>query len=353
MDSKTRCLHLANNSIQFRNKFVPDYASMITRHSKNVEHDFIYIGDDTGLEDNHSYKVFSNSFFDVIRFALILRLYDKVVFHTLPNKFYTLLLPCFFFLFRTEKFYITLWGGEIYYEDNLSPKAMVMQYFSKIFLRRMDGFITHIEKDYELAKSISKNEKAKLFNLGSFYPSNIVIGAEGLLDKSSTKLNVMIGASALKRNAHEIIIDRLALLNGCGNVKYYIPLSYGDLEYAKYISLYAIDKLGGSNVEILAEFMEPSEYFKFLTKIDIAIFGHDGQQAMGNILNLLSVGSNVYLNVNSTTYESLNRFGFKVFNFEDIKLDKEVLDGNVQLADKMFSLDVTIRKQNAFYTHKL
>ena len=72
----------------YRNKFVPDYARMITTFAEGSEHDFIYIGDKYGIGKGHEYKIFRNSIFDVIRFLLMLKSYDKVIFHTLPTSYF-------------------------------------------------------------------------------------------------------------------------------------------------------------------------------------------------------------------------------------------------------------------------
>tara|TARA_R110001583_G_scaffold38005_2_gene123037 strand:+ start:3247 stop:4275 length:1029 start_codon:yes stop_codon:yes gene_type:complete len=338
----------------YRNKFVPDYARMITTFAEGSEHDFIYIGDKYGIGKGHEYKIFRNSIFDVIRFLLMLKSYDKVIFHTLPTSYFILILPFLFKFSKLERLYLVLWGGEIHFKQDIPFKSKVMSYFSTLFLKSMNGFITYIDDDYNLAKKISNNSIVKYINVGSFYPSNIVIGTDLRImrsERSIETLNVMIGASALKRNAHELIIDRLSNLNhNHKSVKYYIPLSYGDLDYASFVEAYAIDKLGESNVEVIKRFIEPEEYKNFLSKIDIAIFGHTGQQAMGNILNLLSLGTNIYLNRQSTSSEYLEGLGFEIFDYENISFGTHQLKNNVTLANLLFSFDATIKKQNVFYS---
>lgn len=352
MSVNPRCLHVANNSNAFRNKFVPDYASMLIEHGRGAEHDFIFIGDDSGLGGQYNFKILKNSILDVLRLVYFVKDYDKVIFHTLPATYYIILMP-FFLRFFKSKYYLALWGGEVHFIENNSCKSKLIYYFSMKFLKIMHGFITYFIDDYNLAKKKSNNLNAKLINVGSFYPSNIVIGNKREFSSASKIINVMIGASALKRNAHEVIIERLSYLNSAhAEIKYYIPLSYGDSEYARFVEAYAEEKLGKANVVILKEFIEPNEYRIFLSKMDFAIFGHEGQQGMGNILNLLSLGVKVYLNRNSTSWAYLESLGFDIFDYEDINLDICNLNGNVILANNLFSFESTISKQNKFYSDR-
>lgn len=352
MSVNPRCLHVANNSNTFRNKFVPDYASMLTEHARGAEHDFIFIGDNSGLGGGYNFKILKSSIFDVLRLIYFIKSYDKVVFHTLPATYYIILMPLFLKLFKS-KYYLALWGGEVHFIENNSYKSKIIYYFSMRFLKVMHGFITYLVDDYDLARKKSNNLNAELINVGSFYPSNIVIGDKREFATAPKKINIMIGASAIKRNAHQVIIDRLSYLNSAHtNIKYYIPLSYGDSEYARFIESYALEKLGKVNVEILKKFIEPNEYRIFLSRMDVAIFGHDGQQGMGNILNLLSLGVKVYLNPSSTSWAYLESLGFDIFDYENINLDICNLNGNVTLANDLFSLESTISKQNNFYSDK-
>lgn len=56
--------------------------------------------------------------------------------------------------------------------------------------------------------------------------------------------------------------------------------------------MYGIN-LFGDNFILLTEFLSPEEYAKILANVDVAIFAHRRQQALGNILALIYIGKKV------------------------------------------------------------
>lgn len=221
-------------------------------------------------------------------------------------------------------------------------------------MKKMNGFITYLEEDYNIACKLSGNRQASFLDLGVFYPSNIV-------DVKSSKIknlvsngdfvNVLLGSSALERNNHKIIIDNLSKIDLSNKeVKFFIPLSYGDLEYGQFVENYAMINLGTDNVIIMKDFMNHEDYVSFLSKIDVAIFGHLSQQGMGNILTLLGLGSKVHLNMNSISWSYLSKLGFFIFDYENINLSKGKVTNNSVLAEELFSLEKTINEQIKYYS---
>ena len=104
------------------------------------------------------------------------------------------------------------------------------------------------------------------------------------------------------------------------------PLSYGNKNYAKLVISKGKNIFGDKFIPII-KFQENSEYLNFLTKIDIAIFAHERQQAMGNILTLIELGKKVYLKDSTTSWKFLNEIGLKIFEYKNINLDKiETID---------------------------
>ena len=128
----------------------------------------------------------------------------------------------------------------------------------------------------------------------------------------------MIGNSADPKNNHKEIINRLALLER--EADFILPLSYGDKEYAQQVSAYAKKKLNG-NIHILSEFLSINEYLDILKSVDIVVYAHQRQQALGNSFHLLAYGAKLYLNSETTTYAWMRRNGIQVFSSNEIGND--------------------------------
>ena len=70
----------------------------------------------------------------------------------------------------------------------------------------------------------------------------------------------------------------------------------------------------------LMDFMPLAQYNQILDEVDIAIFAHNRQQAMGNIINLLGRGKTVYLRADTSSYALLTKLNIKVCSLDDLSL---------------------------------
>ncbi|MBT5421071.1 MAG: TDP-N-acetylfucosamine:lipid II N-acetylfucosaminyltransferase, partial [Candidatus Cloacimonetes bacterium] len=122
------------------------------------------------------------------------------------------------------------------------------------------------------------------------------------------------------------VLDHLSKYKG-QNIKIFVPLSYGNDEYAREV-IYKGKKLFGDKFIPMTTFFPIEKYLAFLMEIDIAIFAHDRQQAMGNITTLLGYGKKVYLSKESTLNGVFDEFKIKVFDSDDI--DLELLDNGIR-----------------------
>ncbi|MCY1302501.1 hypothetical protein D9M70_521600 [compost metagenome] len=97
----------------------------------------------------------------------------------------------------------------------------------------------------------------------------------------------------------------------------------------------------GENFIPLTSFMSAAEYNEYMGGIDIAIFNHRRQQAMGNIIGLISLGKKVYLRSEVTSFDFLRDKGFFIYSYdsgidlERISVNKS--ERNVELSRVVFS----------------
>lgn len=328
-NERVKNIHVFSHSKKSPNKFVPEYARWFQKLDKNVVNEFWMFGDGNKLE-GFKYKRFKSSV-RVLVAVFLNRKASKFIFHSVTiNAF------LFFSLLGIKNKYLVLWGGEIKLRERRTLKGRLAWYYHKFFLKSMDGFITHIEADYERACCYSGNVQAIWINIPSFYPSNVIH------NKSVSRLNVvriLIGTSALPRNGHKNIIDVLNQFKlDFNRFEVLIPLSYGESAYAREIADYANKHL--VNATPIFEFMNYEQYLDFLSTIDVALFGNIEQQGMGNSISLLGFGCKLYYYPESDNYKYFNELGFKVFNLNQLSIssfERQVYEENIKLAREVFS----------------
>jgi dTDP-N-acetylfucosamine:lipid II N-acetylfucosaminyltransferase len=262
---------------------------------------------------------------------------SKIILHGNPILFYFFLFP-----FVLKKTYWVIYGYELI-QNNLDSKNrlqfLIFDTIKKSVLRRIYAHITSIDSDSETANRLFKS-KARIF-ISPFYLSNVV-----QIDKLNTSQNkhlkIMVGNSTSPSNHHEEIFMMLKEYKDL-NAIIYCPLSYG-IYYDYRDRIINLGKeLFGEKFFPLTEFMEIEEYRKFLKTIDIAVFNHDRQEAMGVTLTLLSMGKVVYMRSGTNSFKALRELGIKIFDNKLIT-KKELfsprdISGNPQLVYKNFNLE--------------
>ncbi|MDR0261937.1 MAG: TDP-N-acetylfucosamine:lipid II N-acetylfucosaminyltransferase [Sphingobacterium sp.] len=135
------------------------------------------------------------------------------------------------------------------------------------------------------------------------------------IKEKDNSLNILIGNSATPTNNH---IDIFNLINEIqGDLKFVVPLSYGNNEYKNMILDKGYSLLKG-RFHPLVDFMPISKYNQLLVDCDVAIFNHFRQQGFGNMLTLLWLGVKVFINENSSLKEELKRMRIIFYYVNDI-----------------------------------
>ena len=250
-----------------------------------------------------------------------------------------------FFFFMPFFFHKMSW---IIYGYEISLIKVTNSKYSRIVrsvLAKARGHISHI---YEDSKEVNflLDAKAK-FHYSPSYLSNVVntdfFKSEDVSEKNV--VNVLIGNSTDPTNEHISIFDMIeSEIDHIGKI--YCPLSYGlHNDYKDKIIDEGYKRFGDKFVP-LTKFMSINEYVDFLKIIDVAIFNHNRQQAMGNTLTLLSLGKIVYMRSGTNSFESLTKRGFMVFDNKLIKecgirMNRPVADNKV-LLEKHYSKSALI-----------
>jgi dTDP-N-acetylfucosamine:lipid II N-acetylfucosaminyltransferase len=322
-----KILHLAN-----LDKFIPGFIEIVRQYFPDDSQAIVTFGH----MDKYPYHQTANTLHFATRrdikglFKLMLALHshDKIILHGLFMHQLTIFL-CFM-PWLHKKCIWAIWGGDLYYHQSAvkNTRYRIIDFFRKILISRLGGLITYVDGDYQNAQQWygAKGQRYDCI----MYKSNIYSGGElveaELAEKYADinyKVNVLIGNSADPTNSHQQVFEKLAKLDVENRIsKIYCPLSYGNPDYAKDIKLLG-EMIFGSQFHPLMDFMPLAQYNKILDEVDIAIFAHNRQQAMGNTINLLGRGKAVYMRADVSSYRLLTKLGISVFTLDSLELEPQ------------------------------
>ena len=123
-----------------------------------------------------------------------------------------------------------------------------------------------------------------------------------------------------------------------GNSINTICKSYGNKIYAEQVIEYG-KSIFGYNFIPLTEFMAYEEYQDFLKNINIAIFNHRRQQAMGNTISLLGMGKVVYLRKGTSQSEFFKKMNIDIYDIEYFSTNIVSKNNNKIIISRYFSIE--------------
>ena len=239
---------------------------------------------------------------------------DKIILHSLFDSRMVQIL--FFMPWLLKKSYWVIWGGDLYiYQiEQRDWKWKIQEFFRRPVIKNMGNLVTYIEGDIDLVRKWYK-AKGK-YHECLMYSSNLYKDYQ-MPNKKTNTVNIQIGNSANPSNNHIEVLEKLSAYKDM-DINIFAPLSYGNQEHAQKV----IDKgkeIFGNKFKPLVNFMTFDTYLKFLNDIDIAIFNHKRQQAMGNTITLLGLGKRVYIRSDTTQWHFFNNINIKVYDTEDLE----------------------------------
>jgi len=316
-----KILHIIHND-----KFIIPFMDFVEAYFDKNEHYYVYLFDDNVVKypipeaDNvldicNKYPGRKN-FFKLSKILTpLMEKAEKVILHGLFAD--DLVNYLYWHQHFLPKCHWIMWGGDLY--GHLSPKRTWRNVF-RIHRRyrvveKMGHLVTYIKGDYELAQKHygARGEYVECF----MYPSNLYKSYD-IVEEPHERINILVGNSADPSNNHFEVFEKLLPYKD-ENIHLIVPLSYSSQTHAKKV----IEKgkaLFGEKFEPLTEYMAFDAYLKLLGDVDMAIFAHDRQQAMGNMITLLGLGKKVYLKKDITPWKFFKDTGIEVYDVERIDL---------------------------------
>jgi hypothetical protein len=338
MKSSLKILHIFNNE----KKFSYDFFEFLAENNFELSSHSLF----QYSKKDKDYCVFDmpvifSSLFSIWKHIKLLKLMfasEKIITHNLASPWLLLILAIFPSL--NKKVYWVIWGKDLYFFKILKKKYFyhyIYEYFRKKVFKNIKQVVTHIYGDYVLAQ---KWYGTNANYIDSFmYPSNL-FKKNTVKPAQHNRVNILIGNSADPSNNHIEILNKL-LKYKKENIRIFAPLSYGNKKYAQEIIKLGNDMFG-RNFKPLIDFLPSNEYFEFLESIDIAIFAHKRQQAMGNITSLIGQGKKVYMRSDISTWAFFQNIKVQLYDVSDIQLTPISLDIkslNSKIIEQVFSKD--------------
>lgn len=185
----------------------------------------------------------------------------------------------------------------------------------KSVMSRINFFSAPLYEDYRMIKECYPGFTPVYvpWNYGSL-EDDLVRGFEGV---SASGNDILVGNSATATNNHFDIFEAVKRLDLKGR-KIICPLNYGDADYGKRVIARGEELFPGEFIPI-REHMQLPDYLKTLTSCSIAVMGHIRQQAGGNIIMLLHLGTKVFLDPRNPWYAFFKNEGAAIFSLDELE----------------------------------
>ncbi|MFW5795353.1 MAG: TDP-N-acetylfucosamine:lipid II N-acetylfucosaminyltransferase [Bacillota bacterium] len=344
-------LHIMNDD-----KFIEPYIRLIEEYFNFREHKFIILSKNSNNYYDKKENIFQyRSKKDFFKLMKDIYSAENIFLHSLLRK---VIIVFFFNPWFLRKAKWILWGGELYsykkYVKKTKLKSRIYEYMRSYVIKNVEGIITYIKGDFDLAKTWYNTDAV-------FYECIIYLSNIPSYNISKTNLNInnnyskehifiQVGNSADPSNNHVEILDKIKKnITQKNKIKIICPLSYGKEKEAEKVIKYGKKEFGKDFVP-LTEFMDLKTYNKLQSNIDIAIFNHKRQQAMGNILTLLYLGKKVYIRDDIVTWDFMQGNKLKVFSFNNLKedlfkkIDAHIAKENRKKINSRFNIETFIEE---------
>lgn len=295
------------------------------------EHEFVICGQeipmcmDTDfchlLKKNNILLLKENSLWFCIR-VLISNNYHKIYLHGLFNT--RLLFALAMLNFILKKSVWVVWGADLYREPPAGLKEIKQKiyfYLLKHVVKRIGEIGAGLNGDYLLAQ---KRYGARGIYKKLLYPNPIkhdLLDASAAIFNAKSKSNVkriQVAHSASRSNNHFECLNAISQFVN-EELEVICPLSYGDASYSAEVKEIGEKIFGNKKFFVMQQFLSSEKYADYLASIDIAIFGANRQEGLGNIFALLYLGKKVFIKRETTTWGFLTEeIGVKLYDIDTI-----------------------------------
>lgn len=322
-------------------KFNVPFIEFVAEHFDMAQHQFVFLQVPQykyGMTEKTD-VIWIDKKYKVIELLRYMYEADKIIIHGLWSGHLINLL--FLQPWLLKKCYWVIWGGDLYnYRIGAIPKTfstILYDFRKRMIIKKFHGIICYNKTEYNYA-SKWYGAKGKFYQ-SFFYLSNLFKEFK-IVEKKLATIFIQVGNSADPLNNHLEVFNKLEKFKN-EDITIVVPLSYGNEKYREEVIKVGREKFG-TKFKPLTKFVSFSDYLQILGNIDIAIFNHPRQQAMGNIISLLGFGKKIYMRPDISSWDLFKEIGVKVYDINklDISLIDEIIKvDNIKKAKEYFSIE--------------
>lgn len=222
-------------------------------------------------------------------------------------------------------------------------------YLQKWFMENRIDYIVTDDVELELIKKYVYFKRLKSNLQFSYYPIEDVLGE--LKECRAEGNKILIGNSCSFSNNHEYVLEQIKNLD-LSAYEVVVPLSYGG--NGEYRDIVAKKYRAILRATVLEDFLPLDEYNRLMLQAGTCIYGNFRQEAWGNILIGLYLGSKVYLSKHNPLWKQCKRYGFVIYALEDIEstFEDKLSDDNKE-HNRTTALSLFSAEKNREYIQKI
>lgn len=192
-------------------------------------------------------------------------------------------------------------------------------HFKTFVKKHLSTFRFWNEGDFQLfEKAYKTNARFEFFQYGAYLQSDIDFITQSLpTDSVKESLDILVNHSGTRSGNHLDLLRRLQSSITVSNLHLHAVLSYGDKEHIEKVHTFGAAEFG-RNWQGYTEFMPRLDYYRLLSKMDIAIFGHRRQEAGNSLFISMLLGTKIFIHYESVLLPYLKQHGFHFYTLADI-----------------------------------
>lgn len=193
----------------------------------------------------------------------------------------------------------------------LASLAIYHQHFKKFVKAHLTTFRFWNEGDYQLFKNAFANDaRFEFFQYGAYLQSDIDYVTKSLSgDHQADTVHLLINHSGTRTGNHMAILNKMGAMVQKHNLQLHAILSYGDKEHIEKVNRFGTQEFA-ENWHSYLDFMPRLEYYKLLSRMNIAVFGHRRQEAGNSLFISMLLGTKIFIHDDSVLLPYLEQHGF-------------------------------------------
>jgi dTDP-N-acetylfucosamine:lipid II N-acetylfucosaminyltransferase len=223
------------------------------------------------------------------------------------------------------------------------------RYFKKSAYQKVNEVLTWMQSEYEFACTHLPLKAGHRF---FFYENDVPYHKLPRNIKPSEpkgKLRLLLGNSGTPTNNHIDAIRVLAQKKEL-DADIFIPLSYGDQNYIKFLKK-NIPEYSHGKIHFIEQYMKFSDYADMLGSMDALIMNNIRPQGYGNVFMMMYLGKPIFMNAENLSVPDLRTLGFKVHTIEDLGHSSvKPVYSNADVIDSVFSHDRLLREYRDLFS---